>query len=83
MKPAQETRLNVGERRDAHSCGTLRNMAANPRLTAETLLQKLRSGEISAAEISRYAWRLQEEEFRKFMDLLPQWMNERKHDSNV
>jgi hypothetical protein len=55
----------------------------NPRLTAETLLQKLRSGEISSTEISRYVWRFEEEELTKFMDLLPQWMIERKHDSNV
>ena len=58
-------------------------MAVNPRLTAEELLDKLRSGEISTTEISRYAWRLEEEEFTKFMDLLLPWMNERKHDSNA
>lgn len=50
-------------------------MAADPRLTADALLQKLRSGEIRSTEISRYAWRLEEEELTKFMDLLLPWMN--------
>jgi hypothetical protein len=58
-------------------------MAANPRLTAEELLQKLSSGEIRSTELSKYAWRLQAEELTKFMNLLLPWMNERKHDSNV
>ena len=58
-------------------------MAANPRLTAEELLDKLRSGDIRTIEISRYAWRLEEEEFTKFMDLLLPWMIERKYDQNV
>ena len=58
-------------------------MAANPRLTAEELLDKLRSSEIRTTEISRYAWRLEEEEFTKFMDLLLPWTIERKYDSNV
>ena len=58
-------------------------MAVSPRLTAEELLQKLRSGEIRTTEISRYAWRLEEEEFTKFMDLLLPWMIERKYDQNV
>jgi hypothetical protein len=58
-------------------------MAANPRLTAEELLEKLRSGEIGSNEISRYAWRLQEEELTKLMGLLLPWMNERKRGLNV
>jgi hypothetical protein len=57
-------------------------MAASPRLTAEELLRKLRSGEIRSTEISKYAWRLQEEELTKFMDLLLPWMNERESYSN-
>ena len=58
-------------------------MAANPPLTAEELLQKLRSGEIRTTELSRYVWRFEEAELTKFMDLLLPWMNGRQHDSNV
>ena len=53
-------------------------MAANPRLLAEELLQKLRSGEIRSTEISRYVSRFEEEELTKFIALLLPWMNERK-----
>jgi hypothetical protein len=57
-------------------------MATSPRLTAEQLLDKLRSGEIRTTEISRYVWRFEEEELTKFMDLLLPWMNERKRNAD-
>lgn len=47
----------------------------NTGVTAEELLKELRSGEISAADISKHIRRLPEEELTKFVDLLLRWTN--------